>query len=388
MSLRAACLALGLVTLAAGAAQADPDGLYGGISAGWSHLDPLDSSDSALSFSATPRKGFVAAGRLGYAFGPLRLEGELAYRHHGIDALSIGNDGGLGARLGTGSLTGASADPGGTVTALSFMANGLYDVARFGPLTPYVGLGVGGAEIGLNSLKVGGVTVADGSDLVFAYQGIAGLRYRLGDQFSLGVSYRYFATLDPTFKDASGVPFRVGYASHNVLLDFVYSFGGAPGGQAAAPAPAPAEPTWRSTMRTAEPPAAPTPPMPPARTALAPPAPPPVPAAPPPAPMHVTAPAPMPRTFMVFFDFGKAALTAAGARTVEEAARTAKRQGAARIDLTGYAEGANANLALAQRRAEAVRSYLIRLGVASGAITVTDSHAPAQAQGRRIEIII
>ena len=59
--------------------------------------------------------------------------------------------------------------------------------------------------------------------------------------------------------------------------------------------------------------------------------------------------------------------------------------------IAGHADakgGLEFNQKLSERRAEAVRSYLIRLGVASGAITVTDGHAPAQAQGRRIEIII
>jgi opacity protein-like surface antigen/outer membrane protein OmpA-like peptidoglycan-associated protein len=401
MSLRAALLATGLVAVAAGTAQADPSGLYGGVSAGWSHLDGIDSSGSTLGFSATPSNGFLAVGRLGYAFGPLRFEGEVGYRRQGIDALTVGNDGGLGARLGKGSLTGASASPAGSVTALSFMANGLYDVAHVGPLTPYVGVGLGGAELSLNSLAVSGTTIANGSDFVFAYQGIAGIRYRLGDQLSLGVSYRYFATADASFKDASGVPFHAGYASHNVLLDLVYYFGGQPGGGRAAET-VPPEPAWRSAVETAPAPAAPPPavPSPAASVSLAPPSPPPPvspprtpPAAPAPAPVvaHAAVPArpPAPRTFMVFFDFGRAALTPAGARTIQAAAQTAAQQGGARIDLTGYGDTADVNLALAQRRAEAVRSYLLQLGVARDTITVTDRrHEATRQQDRRIDIII
>jgi OmpA family len=80
-----------------------------------------------------------------------------------------------------------------------------------------------------------------------------------------------------------------------------------------------------------------------------------------------------PGTFLVYFGFNKATLDANARRAVAEAADAYKRTGAAQVTVTGYTDKAGRaeyNQRLSERRAEAVRRELERLGVQSTAITV------------------
>src|SRR3954469_4010825 len=80
-----------------------------------------------------------------------------------------------------------------------------------------------------------------------------------------------------------------------------------------------------------------------------------------------------PGRFLVYFAFDKATLDASARRVVAEAAGKYKRTGAAQVAVTGYADKAGRaehNQVLSERRAEAVRRELERLGVESSAIQV------------------
>lgn len=127
--------------------------------------------------------------------------------------------------------------------------------------------------------------------------------------------------------------------------------------------------------------------------------------APAPAPMPVAAPAPPPppppRTFLVFFDFDKATLTADARRVVEAAAASYKATGSARINVAGYTDLAGTqayNLRLSQRRADAVASYLAAQGVPKSAMDVKwfgkeHPRVPTpdgvrEPQNRRVEIMM
>src|SRR3954452_21618779 len=73
-----------------------------------------------------------------------------------------------------------------------------------------------------------------------------------------------------------------------------------------------------------------------------------------------------PGNFLVYFGFNKATLDANARRVVAEAADEYKRTGAAQISVTGYADKAGRpayNQRLSDRRAEAVRHELERLGI-------------------------
>jgi OOP family OmpA-OmpF porin len=119
--------------------------------------------------------------------------------------------------------------------------------------------------------------------------------------------------------------------------------------------------------RVAEPPPPPPPPPPPRAEAAPPPPPPP----PPPRPQPVS------RTFTVTgegFEFDRADLTAAGRSRIDEIISTAKARGftANSITLTGYTDplgSAKYNQALSERRANAVRDYIVSQGVSPNIVT-------------------
>jgi outer membrane protein OmpA-like peptidoglycan-associated protein len=125
-----------------------------------------------------------------------------------------------------------------------------------------------------------------------------------------------------------------------------------------------------------------------------PPPPPPIPPTPP-----VVAPAPLPRVFLVFFDFDRYNLTPDARRVIEAAAQTYKATGSARLDVSGYTDLAGTqayNLRLSRRRADAVAAYMVRLGVPRNVMDVKwfgkeNPRVPTpdgvrEPQNRRVEI--
>src|SRR3954468_21296158 len=80
-----------------------------------------------------------------------------------------------------------------------------------------------------------------------------------------------------------------------------------------------------------------------------------------------------PSSFVVYFGFNKANLDASARQVIAMAADEYKRTGAAQINVTGYADKAGQaehNQRLSERRAEAVRHELERLGIPSSAVQV------------------
>jgi OmpA-OmpF porin, OOP family len=119
------------------------------------------------------------------------------------------------------------------------------------------------------------------------------------------------------------------------------------------------------------------------------------------------APAPAPaatapeQSFLVFFDFDRSNLTPEAAGVARRAAEIARRGGVVRIAITGHADrsGSDAyNMALSQRRANAVRDALIREGVPGNRITTTargetqplvpTPDGQREPQNRRAEIVV
>ena len=106
-----------------------------------------------------------------------------------------------------------------------------------------------------------------------------------------------------------------------------------------------------------------------------PPAPPPPPVAeyvPPPAP---PAPAPEPayvRNYVVFFDFDKSTLTPEAREVVGKAVETARMHGPVHITITGHTDTVGShryNQALSERRANAVKNEMVRMGMNSAEIS-------------------
>ncbi len=336
--------------VAVGTAQAAEDGFYIGAAAG---VNIPQDSKFDLATGADPSaeldKGPTGLATGGYRFeSGLRFEAELGYRTSDVDDV-------------------ADVSGSGDVSALSLMGNALFDFDLDGPVTPFVGIGAGLAHVDFDGVTpVGGSAVND-DDLSLAVQAIAGAAVRLTDQLDLTLDYRYFAAPDVELSLDSGGRADSSYKTHNIMLGLRFSFG--------APAPAP----------TATPAQAPAP------------APAPEPA---PAPVE-TAPEPVVRNFLVFFDFDRSDLTPEALSIISSAADAARAAAPIRIELTGHADRSGPrtyNQGLSERRADAVASELVRLGITRSDIGVSargedDPLVPTpdgvrEPQNRRVEIVL
>lgn len=126
---------------------------------------------------------------LGYAFSNgLRLEGELGHRWNEIETTPF-------------------MDAGGDIHAWSGMLNLFYDFNKGGVIEPYIGLGVGGAQIVANG-RDSAPTVAsfDDEDTVVAYQAMVGAAINLTDRLDLDIGYRYFTAPDVSFVSNQTAP--------------------------------------------------------------------------------------------------------------------------------------------------------------------------------------
>ena len=108
---------------------------------------------------------------------------------------------------------------------------------------------------------------------------------------------------------------------------------------------------------------------------------------------------PMPEEFVVFFDFDSARLTTEALDILKSAANVATKGNYKRFVLTGHADRTGSteyNLALSQRRAEAVKKELLALGLPAGEIVteakgesvplVPTADGVQEPQNRRVEI--
>ena len=118
---------------------------------------------------------------------------------------------------------------------------------------------------------------------------------------------------------------------------------------------------------------------------------------PPPPPPPVAAP----QSFMVFFDWDRSNLSQQAVQTIGQAAAAFKSRGSARITATGHTDTSGPesyNMALSLRRANAVKSELVRQGVAAEAIQVVGKgesnplvatgDGVREPQNRRVEIVL
>ncbi|MBV9044026.1 MAG: porin family protein [Alphaproteobacteria bacterium] len=136
--------------------------------------------------------GFAAGGALGYATGNgWRIELSSLYQHNDV------------ARL-----NGVSTP--GHLSSTAVMANATYDLAPNAPLTPYVGAGVGMANVG------GTVGAFSGRDWKPAYQAEAGLRTDLGRRTSLFGEYRFMQSESVTLASATDTAHQH-FAAHALL---------------------------------------------------------------------------------------------------------------------------------------------------------------------------
>ncbi|NVN11774.1 OmpA family protein [Nguyenibacter vanlangensis] len=371
-SFLAASCALGAVLSVAPAAAQPVQGLYvaGAGGASFNQDQRVRSSPNFPDGRDSYHTGVTGIGSVGWGLGNgFRVEIEGNYRNNGLQGFN------------SGAVPGSRA--GGRQQTYGVMANALFDM-DIGKswLFPYFGAGVGYAWQAMNasvtapnnsfSQQIGG-TYGN-----FAYQGIFGLAFPVPWVVGLSATaeYRFWTMLGPQSHGARALGTIGGYDmmhpygassgnrdtktdfNHSLLLGLRYEFNPAP------------------------------PPPPPA----------PEPAAPAPA---------QSRTYLVFFDWDKAALTERARSIVAAAAQASTHTQTTRIEVDGYTDnsaahpgprGARYNMVLSLRRAQAVQAELVRDGVPGAAIEIHgfgESHPlvptgpnTREPQNRRVEIIL
>ena len=230
--LQSLCLALVMVAIPMMVNAQQVNGLYvgGGLGANF-HSDvtakvPRTATTIPFTMKVETRPGFVGIGSLGWGFGNgLRTEIEGSIRTNDVRS----------AQLIT-SVPLAGHDVHGVVRTYGMMANGFYDL-DLPFVKPYVGGGIGVAWHNWDSV---GVTDAVNERVRFndyaarfGYQGIAGLAVPIPMVPGLEITaeYRYFATLDATFKGkvdgllSQGLRTKVENQNHAALLGVRFVFG-------------------------------------------------------------------------------------------------------------------------------------------------------------------
>jgi outer membrane protein OmpA-like peptidoglycan-associated protein len=345
MRILSGILAAGMIVGMSSAALAQTNGWYLGAETGLNVVPDTKFKDSLGKTKETNDLGYGILGQAGYGFGPVRVEGELGWRSNGVDKL-------------------ATVNGKGNLDAASLMANVYYDFATGTAFTPFLGVGVGGADVFANKIRNNAGTYSKDSDLVFAYQGIAGISYALNESTSLKADYRYFRTTEGEFGEANNSrTAKAVYQAHSVMVGFTYKFG------AEKPAP------------VATPIAAPAP-------------------MPAPAPKPV-AQAPIAKSYLVFFDFDKSDITPEAGKIITAAATNAKSLNSTSIQLTGHTDTTGSdkyNQALSLRRANAVKAVLIKQGIPADEISVIGKgkseplvqtkDGVREPQNRRVQILL
>lgn len=195
-SLKTIFVAAALLAGSAGAASAQDKGSQ---DAGWYARGDLGGSFQSQIDGSPKAKGdggWIGDLGAGYEFGNgLRAEGELAY---------LKSD-----------LKGAS---GGDSKTVGGFANVYSDFNRTGTWRPFVGAGIGLAQVKVNSGLV------HGDDTGFAYQAKAGVAYKINDRWTGEVAYRY---LDVTSVGIGAGASRLDgdFSSQAVTVGFRYRLG-------------------------------------------------------------------------------------------------------------------------------------------------------------------
>jgi opacity protein-like surface antigen len=172
---------------------------------------PTDSDVTAFGLNERIEfdQGITFGGTGGFNFGFLRLEGEISYKHGGIQRV---ND-----RIAATTFH----DVDGRIGVLAFMGNMFVDLHNPSAITPYFGGGLGSAIL-YQSDTFSGSTRLYQSDAsaVFAYQAGAGVEVALTRSLSLDLGYRYFRTSTATFNKGTSLEDEMRFESHNVALGF------------------------------------------------------------------------------------------------------------------------------------------------------------------------
>jgi len=332
-------------------------GPYVSLEAGGSYVNPVTASDTLEGGSGKTlyRPGYAGIAGVGYGLG---------------NGLRIELDGDV-VRASAHELDGGNYQIRGRLNSFGPLLNVLYDFQTGTPITPYVGVGGGYQWIQASSFGGGyvpgavpGINYSD-TKASAAFDVVGGVAYDVAAVPGLAVTgeFRFIdAVQNRHYKESiTGVPytgtFTLGQQQTEIVaLGVRYALFSAP------PAPPPVAP---------------------------------------PAPPTQAPQQPIAKTYLVFFDWDKSALTPRATQIIAEAASDSKTSGTTVLNVSGYTDTSGTpkyNQGLSLRRAKAVAGQLVTDGVPAGEIEIhaygeTHLLVPTgpgvrEPQNRRVEIVL
>jgi len=251
------------------------------------------------------------------------------------------------------------------------MINNTYDFYSHNGMDIYTGFGLGVGLTNVNNIGQINGSVITGHDTLGLAQGILGTDYDIAPRTQLFINYKYLTNIggDPSYTDALGDKLHTDYRSSIVEVGLKYSFG-APASHDTREVPITPPPMPKSSLSDEMPPAV----------------------------EHERVN--KSRSYLAFFDFNSSKLTPDAVRIIKSAALDIKKGFITHIEVTGHTDtvGSDAyNMRLSQKRAEAVKHELVKLGIKSKEITlfakgkrellVPTPDGVKEAQNRRAEIV-
>jgi opacity protein-like surface antigen len=164
---------------------------YDDVNTGVTFVSNSDIKYNELGFSGSQKFEYGAGYSFGLAFGnimePVRLEGEVSYRHNEFESVD-------GIFIPSGYFIETSQQ--------NFMFNGYYDFNSGSSFKPYLTAGAGFSRV---EADVNWVPINDEfDDTLFAYQIGAGVGYVIREIMTLDFSYRFLSAAYPEFSYPGG----------------------------------------------------------------------------------------------------------------------------------------------------------------------------------------
>lgn len=153
---------------------------YFGFDVGTNHCELTSESNRHL------KVGYKAGAKYGYIFGNgFRAEAEVTYRHNPFQT-----------KYNIGANDDVTSKEYNHKHSWAYLINGYFDMdmLRISSVVPYVGVGMGYCQNSdHNKVKFADKTSSDKlKDNRFAYQGVAGLKFQINDQYASSIQYNYF----------------------------------------------------------------------------------------------------------------------------------------------------------------------------------------------------
>jgi len=205
-----------LLLLLAGTAVAAPHhGYYAGAWFGISTFDTSKASDDLGSFNLEADDGSWWGVSFGYDLPSQRSGSNGRVEFEYSDRSNSFNRG----QFSNGDFAAS-----GDVRVESLMLNSFAVFPNRTRVSPYLGLGIGGAQLTVDQLQIDGQPFIDDDCMTFAWQVGVGLDFAVTSYLRVDLGYRYFSAYQPELTEVDGRKVNLDYATHNGLLGLVWMF--------------------------------------------------------------------------------------------------------------------------------------------------------------------